>query len=129
MGFPGQSFNIMFTIVPILIGITFIFVFGGIIFTIVKSASQWNHNNKQPILTVNAKVVSKRDKVSSRRSHHDNHVSHHTSTTYYSTFEVESGDRMELQMSGEQYGILVEGDLGKLTFQGSRYKGFERIVK
>ncbi|NDI33636.1 DUF2500 domain-containing protein [Chengkuizengella sediminis] len=31
---------------------------------------------------------------------------------------------MELKMSGEQFGILVEGDLGKLTFQGSRYKGF-----
>ncbi|NBI29452.1 DUF2500 domain-containing protein [Chengkuizengella marina] len=129
MNLPNQSFDIMFTIVPIFIGIIFIIVFGGIIFTIIKVASQWNNNNKQPVLTVNAKVVSKRDEVSSRRRHNDDHVSHRTSTTYYTTFEVESGDRMELQMSGEQFGILIEGDLGKLTFQGTRFKGFERVIK
>ena len=29
--------------------------------------------------------------------------------------------------SGKEYGMLVEGDIGKLTFQGTRYHGFERI--
>jgi hypothetical protein len=54
---------------------------------------------------------------------------HHTthSTTYYVTFQVESGDRMELQLAGNEYGLLVEGDRGKLTFQGTRYLGFERV--
>lgn len=47
-------------------------------------------------------------------------------TTYYVTFQVESGDRMELCLSGEEYGMLVEGDRGNLTFQGTRYVGFER---
>lgn len=32
----------------------------------------------------------------------------HTFTTYYVTFEVESGDRMELHVSGQEYGLLVE---------------------
>ena len=49
-----------------------------------------------------------------------------SSTYYYVTFEVESGDRLEYQVSGEEYGLLVEGDQGKLTFQGTRYKGFVR---
>ena len=49
-----------------------------------------------------------------------------TSTTYYVTFQVESGDRMELNLSGQEYGLLAEGDRGKLTFQGTRYLGFER---
>ena len=50
----------------------------------------------------------------------------HTSTSYYATFEVESGDRMELSLSGREYGLLSQGDVGKLTFQGSRYHRFER---
>jgi hypothetical protein len=51
----------------------------------------------------------------------------HTSTSYYVTFQVASGDRMELHVSGREYGILIEGDYGKLTFQGTRYLGFQRI--
>jgi len=30
-------------------------------------------------------------------------------------------------MTGQEYGMLVEGDKGNLTFQGTRYLGFERI--
>ena len=52
------------------------------------------------------------------------HTTH--STSYYATFQVESGDRMELNLSGQEYGLLAEGDRGKLTFQGTRYLGFER---
>nr|WP_330380884.1 DUF2500 family protein [Anaerobutyricum hallii] len=29
---------------------------------------------------------------------------------------------------GKEYGMLAEGDEGKLTFQGSRYLGFERAI-
>ena len=50
-----------------------------------------------------------------------------TSSRYYVTFQVESGDRMELQMSGQDYGMLVEGDRGRLTFQGTRYLDFQRM--
>lgn len=50
----------------------------------------------------------------------------HTFTTYYATFQVESGDRMELEVDDSDYGMLVEGDTGKLSFQGTRYLGFER---
>ncbi|NMA03148.1 MAG: DUF2500 domain-containing protein, partial [Clostridiales bacterium] len=44
---------------------------------------------------------------------------------YYVTFQVESGDRMEFRVSGKEYGLLAEGDVGKLTFQGTRYHEFE----
>ena len=33
---------------------------------------------------------------------------------------------MELAVTGEEYGLLAEGDEGSLSFQGTRYKGFER---
>ena len=47
-------------------------------------------------------------------------------TSYYVTFQVESGDRMEFSVSGAEYGMLIEGDRGRLSFQGTRYLGFER---
>ena len=118
MGF--DMFSIMFTIV-------FVLVIGTFIVTAVKGIGQWNKNNNSPRLTVPATVVSKRTNVT--RHHHggaNGHHHHHTSTTYYVTFQVESGDRMELHVAGHEYGLLVEGDNGRLTFQGTRYLGFER---
>ena len=103
--------------------IMFVLVFGMILVTIFRGISQWNKNNHSPRLTVDATVVSKRQNTS--HHHHNNHMSH--STTYYVTFQVESGDRMELHVSGMEYGMLAEGDYGKLTFQGTRYLEFVRM--
>ena len=47
-------------------------------------------------------------------------------TAVKGTFQVASGDRMELLVGGREYGMLAEGDFGELTFQGTRYLGFER---
>ena len=116
MGF--GAFGVMFTIV-------FVLFIGIFVVAIVRGIGQWNKNNNSPRLTVPATVVSKRADVS-HRHHAGEHHHTHTSTSYYVTFEVESGDRMELHMSGTEYGLLIEGDQGKLTFQGTRYLGFER---
>jgi len=104
-------------------------VIGMFIVIAVKGISQWNKNNHSPRLTVPATIVAKRTNVS--HHHHHNHGGtgmHHTthSTTYYVTFQVESGDRMELYVAGHEFGMLIEGDRGNLTFQGTRYLGFER---
>ncbi|WP_353094312.1 DUF2500 domain-containing protein [Tissierella praeacuta] len=117
----------MFSIMEAIFPLFFIFVFGIIIFTIAKGVKEWNSNNKQPVLTVAAKLVSKRTNTSVHHHNHDNHMNSSTSTSYYATFEVESGDRMEFNIGGKEYGMLVEGDIGKLTFQGTRYHGFERV--
>ncbi len=128
MPFPESSFNIMFTIVPIIVGLGFVLVFGIIIFNIVKGVKTWSHNNSQPVLTVPAKVVSKRSDISSRAHHDSDGIGHHhrTRTTYFVTFEVESGDRIEFHVKDNEYGVVIEGDNGKLTFQGTRYLGFKR---
>ena len=118
----------MFSIMGILFPIMFFLVFGIIAYTIVQGIRQWDKNNKSPRLTVFATVVAKRTNV----SHHHNHmgdnsaIHHSTSTTYYVTFQVDSGDRMELQVSGQEYGLIVEGDRGMLSFQGTRFLNFER---
>ena len=118
MGF--DMFGIMFTIV-------FILVIGTFIVTAVKGIGQWNKNNNAPRLTVPATVVAKRTNVSHHHAGANNHHHHHTSTSYYVTFQVESGDRMELHVAGREYGLLVEGDHGNLTFQRTRYLSFDRI--
>ena len=113
------------------IGIFFLMffaVFGLIVFTIARGIKEWNNNNHSPRLTVDATVVAKRANVSHHSHHHGTTagVHHSSSPSYYVTFQFESGDRMELHMAGHQYGLLIEGDKGKLTFQGTRYLGFER---
>ena len=128
-GFGPTGFGIGFTIFQIMFSLVFILVIGMFIVIAVKGISQWNKNNHSPRLTVPATVVAKRTDVSHHHHHnHGNAAMHHTthSTSYYVTFQVESGDRMELHVAGHEFGVLIEGDHGMLTFQGTRYLGFER---
>ena len=121
----GFGFDFMFSIFPIIWVLMFLLIFGVFAVSIGKSISQWNKNNHSPRLTVDARVLAKRHDVSRRRSAGEHHH-YHTTNSYFVTFEVSSGDRMELQLQGHEYGLLIEGDKGKLTFQGTRYLGFER---
>ncbi|MCD8022626.1 MAG: DUF2500 domain-containing protein [Lachnospiraceae bacterium] len=124
----GLGFN-FYSLFDILFPIVFILVIGVFVVTAVRGLRTWNRNNHSPRLTVVATIVSKRMNV-----HHYHHGGtadgvHHssTSTSYYVTFQVESGDRMELSVEGREYGLLAEGDSGKLTFQGTRYLSFDRV--
>ena len=114
---PFELFSIFFVLI-------FVFVIGTFIFTFYKMFKTWNTNNKSPRLTVEAKVVDKREHYH-RSSSSNNHHSMGT-TTYYVTFEVESGDRMELRVPSSEYGYLIVGDQGDLSFQGTRFLSFNR---
>lgn len=119
----NNSFDKQFSLASILFFIVFFLVLGIIIAVIVKNILSWHKNNNSPRLIVNAEIVTKRMRVSHNGYANEAHVS---DTRYYVTFQVESGDRMELSVSGQEYGMLAEGDRGRLTFQGTRYLGFER---
>ena len=123
-----MGFGMRFEIFELLFFLVFFLIIGVFIATAIKGISQWNKNNHSPRLTVPATVVAKRTNVSHHHHNHGSNGMHHTthSTSYYVTFQVESGDRMELHVAGHEFGLLVEGDQGKLTFQGTRYLGFER---
>ena len=94
-------FIVMFVLVFAIIAVTFIVI-------LVRGVSEWNSNNHSPKLGVEATCVSKRTSV----THHSDPVAgdisgahgytHSSNTTYYATFEVESGDRMEFRISGPQ---------------------------
>jgi len=123
----GPGFGFGFGMFQIMFFIVFGLAISTVLISLIKGVKEWKKNNHSPRLTVPATVVTKRTDVTRRRSGGNNgHHHYHTSTNYYVTFEVESGDRMELHLSGPEYGLLVEGDKGRLSFQGTRYLGFER---
>ena len=128
---PFDGPGIMFTIVPVIVGIGFIVGIGMIIYRAGQGAKKWKRNNESTVLTVDARVVTKRTDVS--HHHHANTTNNtmdtgYSTTYYYVTFEVESGDRIEFHVRGEEFGLLAEGDTGKVTFQGTRYLGFSRGI-
>ena len=122
------AFSLFEALFPIFFVVVFVIVIGGFLFAIVSGARQWHKNNQSPRLTVDATVVSKRTNVSHHHHAGNDNMGGHTSTStsYYVTFQVESGDRMELHLTGREYGMLAEGDRGQLHFQGTRYLGFDR---
>ncbi len=110
-------FNIVFAVVFTVVVAVFIAV-------AVRGLSQWKKNNNSPRLTVDAEVVSKRTRVS-----HSGDADDFSSTTnYYITFQFASGDRLELHVGGREFGLIVEGDRGSLTFQGTRFIDFQRKI-
>lgn len=122
-------FNTVFSIVFPLIFFGLMCLF---IFTLISNLRTWNKNNHSPRLSVPAAVVAKQTDISHSDAANAGDLSGahgyrtSTHTSYYVTFQVESGDRMEFHVSGLEYGMLAEGDTGRLTFQGTRYLSFER---
>lgn len=119
------GFGFFSSVFPVLFSLGVVAFFVAFIVTLVRSGRRWHKNNNSPRLTVEASVVTKRTSVS--HSHNASTHTHSSSTWYYVTFQVESGDRMELSVSGYEYGMLVEGDRGRLSFQGTRFLNFERL--
>ena len=69
------------------------------------------------MVTCRASVVSKRNHVFGAR---------HTHTFYYVTFEFDDGGRVELAATSSLFGLLVEGDVGQLTYKGTHILSFTR---
>ncbi|MFT8310124.1 MAG: DUF2500 domain-containing protein [Sporolactobacillus sp.] len=115
----GNSFDASFQGMQILFYIGFFAVIAIIVVSAVKGMATWSSNEQKPRLRVHASVVAKRTQTSGGNQTM-------VSTNYYATFEVESGDRMELRLNGSEYGDLAEGDHGMLEFQGTRFQGFTR---
>lgn len=98
--------------------IWFVFFF----WIIGKGIVQFIRNEKSPVLTVPAAIVDMRRKT----HHHHSNGHHHHSHSYHITFEKEDGERLELRVKRQEYMELSVGDHGVLTYQGTRYQGFER---
>ena len=109
-------FGIFEFIFPVMFFAMFGLVIGTLVSSLRKNAKQERKNDASPRLTSQAAVVTKRTHV----------WGDHSRTTYFATFQFETGDRLELEIPRDRFGYLVEGDTGKLTFQGTRFLDFER---
>jgi hypothetical protein len=111
--------EILFVLVPVFI----VGVFVVILFALGKGLAEWADNNRRPVESVPARMVAKRTETSGSVSGNTGGM---VSTWYYATFELEDGERREFSVRGTVYGQLAEHDAGILTYQGTRFHGFER---
>ena len=126
------QFESMFRLSFIFFIVMFVLVICFFVFAAVRAIKTKKKNDASPRLTVDARVVAKRTAVSTHQTPNAGDITGAhgytttSSTSYYATFQVESGDRMELLVPYNVYGFLAEGDTGRLTFQGTRYLDFAR---
>lgn len=123
-GFGDPGFGGFFAEMPL-----FFKIFGGGIllvivcaigYTIVKGVTTWSSNNAAELRELHARILDKRTKVWGGSGDSS------AKTDYFITFELQSGERVELQVKDTEYGLLTAGDEGMLTYQGTRYRGFVR---
>ena len=46
---------------------------------------------------------------------------------FFASFALQNGGGLEFEVGGKEYGMLAEGDEGKLTFQGTRFVSFKTM--
>ena len=76
---------------------------------------------EQPVYNIQAVVKGKRTLVEADA---DNPAV--PKTTYFVTFHKRDGNRVEMQVPGEDYGLAAEGDEGILVYQGNEFIVFKR---
>ncbi|CAI6086210.1 DUF2500 domain-containing protein [Cohnella sp. JJ-181] len=101
-------------------GLILILVVGMFLYAIIRAASTWTTNQASDVITSAATVLDKRTEVWGGSGDSS------SSTNYYVTFELADGTRIELQVRGDRFGLIVVGDQGQLTYQGTRFKEFNR---
>jgi hypothetical protein len=109
--------DLIFGIFPVMFFVVFALFVLAFASVLIRTGKQNRADNTSPRVTSEATVVTKRSHVWGDHSH----------TDYYATFQFPSGDRLEMKIPHNQFGYLVEGDKGRLTFQGTRFVDFERI--
>lgn len=114
------EYEFTFTTLPIAIFI------GIVVLTIVVTVEVYEDIFKQkpgPVILVyeETKVVTKRNDVTVNANQNSSITS-----TYYATFQTGTGERIELSIPGNSYGLMAEGDIGKLTLIEGRYHEFQR---
>ena len=101
----------------VVIALAAVLVLGTLLLTVGVALLRWRNDRRSPVLTEPATVVAKRQQTRRTAS---------AITDYFVTFQVRGGERIEFPVEGRAYGLLVERDRGRLTYQGSRFRDFVR---
>lgn len=121
--YPLTWYAKMLVCVEVLSGVALLtFSFGIILNSLSFNKAVQRHNKKQPIISMQSTIVSK-----NLRTLH-NKIGRKTETNInYVTFELNNDERMAIIVPDYEYNLMVEGDTGSLTFQGSNFIRFERL--
>lgn len=123
--------DLVLDLIPIFFLIMFALFFVVLISTAVKASREKKNNDAALVQEVEAVVTGKRTRVSTAvggrdLAGDDYRRGFHSRTTCYATLELLSGERLEFQVKDVDYGELVEGDRGTLSFQGTRFLRFQQ---
>ena len=72
--------------------------------------------NNLPESSSHVKIISKNISVQGE----------HTTTRYHISFELDNGSRMTREANSKQYGVMLEGETGLLTYTDYDVKSFVR---
>ena len=104
-------------------GFIFAIVVGVFLYAIVSGLRIWMGNNASEVVKRAVTVVDKRTEVWGGSGESS------ANTNYYVTFEMDEQSRIELPVRADRYGLMIVGDQGELTYQGTRFKEFHRWAK
>ena len=108
-------------ITPVLL---FVVIIVFILIKAVKKNNQREKNALRPVLTVRARVKSRRLII---RPNNITALGVATDTLEGKVvFESEDGEELEFRLIGKTYRDIFDGDEGMLTYQGSDFISFER---
>ena len=114
----------MFEIGDFFIEIVAVIIFSSIIFIIIKELREWFRNNKLPIKSIKSTVLAKNSETTYKSSHNDN--SNSSSRTIRTiTFQNSiDNSRHVFRVKRNVFDLTVEGDVGTLVHQGTRFHRF-----
>ena len=133
-----DSFDTTFQVMQTLFIVVFVVVVGLIVLAAIRARRQRAVNNAAPEVSAVARVADKRIELSggggssltptmSVDGTYSTTVSSDSiSQRHLVTFEQPGGERFELEVPANEYGLLVVGDEGSVSMKGTRYLGFTR---
>ncbi|GAA1164364.1 hypothetical protein GCM10009584_01540 [Ornithinimicrobium humiphilum] len=110
----------LFAVAPLFLGVVVLVVVVMVVVRLAQGARTIAENSAQPERTVSARVIGKRTQVEGGGN--DTPVR----SLYFVTFQLPDGERVELKVPARLHGQVAEGDEGRLTHQGTWFRGFER---
>jgi len=98
--------------------ITFCTLFG------VQLIAEWIEDNKMPLLTEDATVLSKQEEVIYNHQLIGDCIYPVLTIDHYVTFIFKDGTKVKLLVPEKTYYKLEENMVGRLTYQGNKYREF-----
>lgn len=96
-----------------------------LLMAVAKLTSRVNieeREGRKPVYNMEAVVKGKRTLVEADPEHPGA-----SRTRYFVTFHKRDGNRVEMEVPGEDYGLAAEGDEGVLVYQGEEFIVFKRM--